>query len=98
MTQLELFETPEETLEKRETEYGKFEDNAKIAQQLSGVIEGYMYSRGKELSTVHHQCFHMIFTKIARMVTGDPMHADSAHDIAGYGLLLEKYIKDHAGK
>ena len=36
----------------------------------------------------------MILHKIARAVTGDAFYADTWHDIAGYALLIEKYIED----
>jgi hypothetical protein len=52
----------------------------------------------ENLTPVHRQAYHMIFSKIARSVCGDPMYTDNVHDIAGYAKLLEEYLIDNQGE
>jgi len=80
-----------ETLVERGNDYGSFENNARMIQAMMSIAVGG--SRDK-LSPMHVEAFHMIFHKIARMCNGNQFHADSAHDIAGYAILLEEYINE----
>jgi len=77
-----------DTLKERGNRYGSFNDNAVMTQEFMAVIDGH------ELTPAHRECLHMIFHKISRMVVGDQMYADNAHDIAGYATLLEEYINE----
>jgi hypothetical protein len=80
----------DKTLNDREKMYGSFEDNARITMELLNVITtSPTYSK---LSCVHKEAVHMIFHKIARLCCGDAMNSDTAHDIAGYATLLERFI------
>ena len=80
-----------DTVEKRGSRYGSMEDNAILTQALMDCV---LLKCNTGLSAVHLECLHMIFHKISRMVIGDAMYADNAHDIAGYATLLEQYINE----
>ena len=80
-----------ETLANRGNTYGSFENNARMIQAMMNIAVG---GSKDNLSPMHVEAFHMIFHKIARMCNGDQFHADSAHDIAGYAMLLEEYINE----
>jgi len=80
-----------DTVEQRGSRYGSMEDNAILTQALMDCV---LLKANAGLSPVHLECLHMIFHKISRMVIGDPMYADNAHDIAGYATLLEQFINE----
>ena len=81
-----------DTLEERGSKYGPMERNADLTMKLMAcVLEA---PGGENLSNMHEECIHMIFHKISRMVNGDCMYADNAHDIVGYGKLLEDWINE----
>ena len=45
------------------------------------------------------EALDMIFSKIARIINGDPNYADSWHDIAGYAKLIDdRLVADQAPK
>lgn len=46
------------------------------------------------LTPAHKEALHMIANKAARILNGNPNHADSWHDIAGYATLAEKTCQD----
>ena len=79
------------TLSERGNRYGTFEDNARVTQALMSMAMGCAKS---DMSPMHREALHMIFHKIARMLSGDPWYADNPHDIAGYATLLEEYINE----
>jgi len=78
------------TLTERGGKYGSFADNARIAQELMGVLE--TAPNYNKLAMTHKEALHMICHKMARMVCGDCMYADNPHDIAGYATLLEEWM------
>lgn len=39
------------------------------------------------------EALEMIQTKVGRILTGDPTHRDSWHDIAGYAVLIEQLLE-----
>ena len=82
--------TVQSTLQERGSRYGTFSDNAKTTQALMVVLmEG---ATAETLKPQHLEALHMICHKMARIVNGDTMWADNAHDIAGYAVLLEEWI------
>ena len=85
-----------ETLEERRNIYGNIEDVGKISEQLFQVVVNH--KNFENLSYAHIEAIKMIFSKIARMVNGDPMHLDNAVDIQGYARLLAMYIERNAPK
>ena len=79
-----------QTLEQRGSRYGEFEYVARVTEDLMSVIS--FAPQWDNLTPTHRQAYHMIFSKIARSVCGDPTYTDNIHDIAGYAKLLEDYL------
>lgn len=79
----------EETLAQRQNTHGDFAVNAEAAQVLKRTVVAY---KTQTLSTVQAEALDNICQKIARIITGNPNHADNWHDIAGYATLAEKAI------
>ncbi len=78
-----------DTLALRKSTHGDFRANAEASQSLKLIIGQY-----EATSTVsyHLEALDAICAKIARIITGDPNHADSWHDIAGYATLVENIL------
>lgn len=76
------------TLQERGSRYGKFTGHAEISQALKRAIGERLALRGKALAPDQCEALEMICHKIGRIVNGDPDHADSWHDIAGYAQLV----------
>lgn len=77
----------DQTLVERGNRYGKFEDHARIAQELKLVMMST--GRWSDLFDDQREALEMIQHKIARILNGDPNYADSWHDIGGYAKLVE---------
>ena len=75
-------------LNERGSRYGNFFDHATITYQLKEIAHEFAAKRGKTFA--HDQCeaLDMIFTKLGRILNGDPNHVDSWTDIAGYATLV----------
>lgn len=78
------------TLEERQSQYGCYEDVAHVTQQILSVLRIGNYD---ELPAPMKESLHMIASKMARIVNGDPEYLDNWHDIGGYAKLIEKLIK-----
>lgn len=77
----------DKTLTERGTRYGTFMDNARIAQEMKGVVcQGGSWDKMK---ADQKEALEVICQKISRIVTGDPNYADNWHDIQGYAKLVE---------
>ena len=82
------------TLQKRGETYGRFSDNAEIAQRLKRVVrDGVKYS---ELPFDVCEAFDMILSKISRAVTADYKHLDTYEDIQGYAKLVQDRLKENS--
>lgn len=79
------------TLAERQSQYGCYEDVAHVTQQILSVLRIGNYD---ELPAPMKESLHMIASKMARIVNGDPNLIDGWHDIAGYATLIEKLIGD----
>jgi hypothetical protein len=75
-------------LAERGARYGSFIDQARIAQELKGVMGESLLAQGKMLDDDQIEALEMIFSKLARILNGDPNYADSWIDIAGYAKLV----------
>jgi hypothetical protein len=75
-------------LAERGARYGSFIDQARIAQELKGVMGESLLAQGKLLDNDQIEALEMIFSKLARILNGDPNYADSWIDIAGYAKLV----------
>jgi hypothetical protein len=71
-------------LAERQRTHGDFAVMARTAEELDDIL-----SRGvaRPLSRAQRHALRMILVKIARIVSGDPNHADHWRDIAGYAEL-----------
>lgn len=68
--------------------YGKFTGHADVTQRLKVAIRSHLKKRQKVLADDQQEALEMICHKIGRIVNGDPHHADSWIDIAGYAKLV----------
>ena len=75
-------------LDERATTYGSFEDVADVAQSMKQMLRMYIGERERLLYTDQVEALDMIFSKIARIVVGNPDYVDSWVDIAGYAQLV----------
>lgn len=78
-----------ETLNERGKTHGDFTQNAGISQEIKRIIR----LNDHKLTDVQREALDMIVHKISRILAGDPNHADSWHDIAGYSKLAEDRIE-----
>lgn len=77
----------EDTLAERGSRYGDFTDHAQLSDDLQTRCESS--PNWSRLPAWQRWGLRIILDKIARMLTGDPSYADNAHDIVGYGKLIE---------
>lgn len=75
-------------LNARASSYGSFKDVAEVAQRLKHTAQSASWQQGKVVCADQAEALDMIFSKIARIVNGDPNHVDSWVDIAGYAQLV----------
>lgn len=77
------------TLLDRRSKYGDFREEAQVTQCLKRVMQQAPNWIKRRLNDSQTEALEMIATKIARILNGDPNHADNWHDIAGYARLVE---------
>lgn len=77
------------TLIKRQSNYGDFSDNARVAQSLKRTVQS-LPGWSTALTDTHREAIEMILFKISRIVTGNPAYKDNWHDIQGYAKLAEE--------
>lgn len=75
-------------LNQRASTYGNFFDHATVAYQLKNVAHQFTAEKGKSFEYDQCEALDMIFSKIGRILNGDPNHLDSWVDIAGYAQLV----------
>lgn len=78
------------TLSQRQSQYGCYEDVAHVTQQILSALRIGNYDN---LPAPMKESLHMIASKMARIVNGDPEYLDNWHDIGGYAKLIEKLIE-----
>jgi hypothetical protein len=79
----------DQTLAERQHTHGDFKQNAECAQALKFTCRQHV---SIALTRVQQEAIENICQKLARILTGNPNHADNWHDIAGYATLAEKSI------
>ena len=85
-----------ETLNGRESTYGKFSGQAEKCQALKDVIHNC--EEWRELSSSKKEALEMIMHKAARILNGKGgNYKDNWHDIAGYATLIEREIEKNEG-
>lgn len=75
-------------LNQRASTYGSFMDHATITYQLKQTAHQFTAEKGKSFEYDQCEALDMIFSKIGRILNGDPNHLDSWVDIAGYAQLV----------
>lgn len=83
-----------ETLKERDGRYGAYAGQCRITQHLMSVIQASPNWRSGLLQQTQRESLHMIASKIARILNGDPDYIDSWHDIAGYATLEEQELQE----
>ena len=78
-------------LAERELTHGNFSATALIAQRFKDVSKSTPNWSGN-LTDVQRESLEAIFTKIARILSGDPNHKDHWSDIAGGAHLVEEQL------
>lgn len=76
----------EDTLNERGKVYGSYSGLSNQAQALKDVMKSH--PGWDRLSPAQKETLELIATKIARILNGDPDHADNWNDIAGYATLV----------
>ncbi len=80
----------DKTLAARGANYGDFTDNADYAQHIKQILrDGRTWPR---MHSYEQEALDFIASKIGRLLSGDPHHIDSWHDIIGYVVLVEKRL------
>jgi hypothetical protein len=87
--------TIDETLKVRGGVHGDWPLQAAVADKLAGALG--TGERWDALTPSQRQALLMIATKLARIVSGDPNHADHWHDIAGYATLAHDQLMPSKG-
>jgi len=82
----------DKTLNERQHTHGNFAENANASQVLKHAVKTLVTC---SLTRVQSEALDNICQKMARILTGNPNHADSWHDIAGYATLAERDIHDN---
>jgi hypothetical protein len=84
------------TLEERGNRYGSFTEHAIITQRIK---RAYLDSPNwEQLPDFMKEALEMVAHKIGRILNGDPMYADSWHDIIGYTKLVENELTKTGGQ
>jgi hypothetical protein len=83
-------------LDERGARYGNFIDQARVAQRLKNVAHNFAMQQGKTFDMDQAEAIDMIFSKLARILNGDPNYADSWIDIAGYATLVADRLEGKA--
>jgi hypothetical protein len=81
-----------ETLAQRSNTHGSFKDNSEVSQSLKSVIRNHPHYAA--LSADKKEAIDMICHKLARIMAGNPEHADHWHDVAGYATLVDNDLLD----
>ena len=76
-----------DTLKQRGATYGDFTDHAQLTDDLQSRCE--QSPNWRKLPAWQRWGLRIILDKIGRMLTGDHTYVDNAHDIVGYGQLIE---------
>ena len=82
-----------EILSQRNQVYGNFLRQAQIAADLKGIMRAYV-DWNEVLAPDQREALEMIAVKIARLLNGDPNHADGWLDIAGYAQLVANRLNE----
>lgn len=90
---LEADDALDEVLDSRAEDYGRFIDNALLAQILKADLRDHAEEHGTILASDQWEALEMIMSKVSRILTGNPHKVDSWVDIAGYATLVADRLK-----
>jgi len=79
------------TLQERQNEYGDFDSQASIAQELKAIA--HKSKSFDNMDNTMREGLEMILHKIARILNGNPSYIDSWLDIEGYARLVRKQLE-----
>ena len=77
------------TIEERAKTHGDYAENSRCFCALREVMD----NRELVLNESQILGLTMIFSKIARILTGNPDEPDHWHDIAGFAILVERELR-----
>lgn len=84
----------DEILKERGGNYGDFHTQANLSQTLKAIVNQHYNSvHGEAMPNFMAESLAMICHKIARIVNGNPIYADSWQDIAGYAQLVVNILE-----
>lgn len=89
--------TVKDTLAARGKHYegpGGYADTARTAQAIKEVFRSSPNWSLRNLTPVMCESLDMIANKLSRILNGNPNHADSWHDLAGYATLAEQTVQE----
>jgi hypothetical protein len=75
-------------LNARGSNYGSFLGLSQVTQRLKAVAHQFAGQNNKTFDADQAEALDLIFTKIGRILNGDPNYVDSWTDIAGYATLV----------
>lgn len=77
-------------LNERHNQYGSYKDATRIVQDLKHIARHT--PKWESLEPDMQESIELIFTKMGRILNGNPNHKDSWHDIAGYANLIAERL------
>ena len=83
-------------LDTRASNYGSFLGLSQVTQRLKAVAHNFAGQNNKTFAPDQAEALDLIFTKIGRILNGDPNHVDSWIDIAGYATLVADRLQGKA--
>jgi conjugative relaxase-like TrwC/TraI family protein len=75
-------------LNTRASNYGSFLGLSQVTQRLKAVAHQFAGQNNKTFDADQAEALDLIFTKVGRILNGDPNYVDSWTDIAGYATLV----------
>jgi hypothetical protein len=83
-------------LNERASNYGSFLGLSQVTQRLKAVAHQFAGQNNKTFAPDQAEALDLIFTKVGRILNGDPNHTDSWIDIAGYATLVADRLQGKA--
>lgn len=80
----------DKTIKEREKSHGNFAYTAQLCQDFKKILHGS--KNWNHLTPLQRETLESVTGKISRILSGDPNHRDSYHDIAGYAALCEQLM------
>ena len=80
-----------DTLAQRHHTHGSFLDNATYSQALKRIFHNN--AGWHDLNEVQQEALDYFCCKIARILSTSGRNIDDWHDIAGYAILVERWLK-----